>query len=369
MVRTAGRLAFLLFTVGWGAFLYGACSKRERPGGMRSQSDTVSASTSSGFVSDGANICGNEFHDAQTTYPLIYFVLDRSGSMLEVDDGVTRYEKVRTATLDMVNSLGALVRVGLTLFPSPDAGAGSECLAGEEVFPPTVHPGSNFDNVLDLAPLGGTPIAATLEYVRPRLLEHPQPRVVILATDGGPNCNESTTCTAANCIINIAGECPAGENCCEPPEGTWGNCLDRLPTLEAIQAIADEGTPVYVVGIPGSEFFASVLNQMALYGGVPVEDAVQYYYRVDDLDALGAVFKGIASELVSCEFDLSDPPETQDLTNVYFDGEVVVQDPEQGWIWVDGDTIELVGAACASLKDGQVVEVQIVSGCPTVTPQ
>ncbi len=367
-MRIAGRLAFLLMTACWGGVLYGACSKHERKDHTNPRT-TTAASTTSGFVGDGANICGNEFHDALTTYPLIYLVLDRSGSMLDLDDGVTRYEKVRLATLDLVNSLGALVRVGLTLFPSPDAGMGTECMAGEEVFPPTVAPGSSFDNALDTAPLGGTPIAATLENVRPLLLQHPQPRVVILATDGGPNCNADATCPASNCIINIVGECPANTNCCEPPEGTWQNCLDRLPTLEAIQAIADEGTPVYVVGIPGSEFFAGVLNQMALWGGVPVEGEAQYYYRVDDLDSLGEVFKGIASKLVSCEFDLTDPPEQPDQTNVYFDGEVVPQDPQDGWIWADEDTIWLTGAACAALKDGQVVEVQIVSGCPTVTPQ
>lgn len=366
-MRIAGRLAVVLMTVGWGGVLYGACSKHERKDSPSRPTSTAS-STTGGFTTDGANICGNEFHDALTTYPLIYLVLDRSGSMLDLDDGVTRYEKVRIATLDLVSSLGALVRVGLTLFPSPDAGAGTECMGGVEVYPPTVNPGSNFDNALDTQPLGGTPVAATLQNIRPLLLQHPQPRVVILATDGGPNCN-NIECDEANCIPNIVGDCPLAGNCCEPPNGTWQNCLDRLPTLDAIQAIVDEGTPVYVVGIPGSEFFASVLNQMALWGSVPVEGQAQYYYRVDDLDSLGEVFKGIASELVSCEFDLSDPPETQDQTNVYFDGEVVPLDPENGWVWVDEDTIELVGGACATLKDGQVVEVQIVSGCPTVTPK
>ncbi|NUO51725.1 MAG: VWA domain-containing protein [Polyangiaceae bacterium] len=366
-MRNAGRLAILLLTAGWGGVLYGACSRHERKDHANPTTSTV-ASTTSGFMSDGANICGNEFHDAQTTYPLIYLVLDRSGSMLDLDDGVTRYEKVRQATLDLVNSLGTLVRVGLTLFPAPAAAIGSECLAGEEVFPPTVNPGSNFDDALDTQPLGGTPVAATLENIRPLLLQHPQPRVVILATDGGPNCN-NVECTEANCIPNIVGDCPLAGNCCEPPEGSWLNCLDRLPTLDAIEAIVDEGTPVYVVGIPGSEFFGNVLNQMALYGKVPVEGEAQYYYRVDDLDTLGEVFKGIAAELVSCEFDMSDPPETQDLTNVYFDGEVVPLDPENGWFWVDDNTVKLVGAACATLKDGQVAEVQIVSGCPTVTPQ
>jgi hypothetical protein len=352
----------------WFGVLYAACHRGDPEGTGGSDADSANATTTTGFSSDGADICGNEYHDALSKYPLIYFVLDRSGSMSDLEDGVTRYEKVRLATLELVDSLGALVRVGLTLYPSPNAGLGSECLAGEEVYSPKVNPGSQFENALDVEPIGGTPTAATLQAVRPHLSNQPAPKVVILATDGAPNCNSALTCGADSCIVNIAGQCPIA-NCCEPPEGVVENCLDYAATLDAIDALVAEGTNVYVVGIPGSELFGTALNGMALHGNVPLTNADQYYYKVDDLDGLAEVFKGIARELVSCTFDLTDPPEEQGLTNVYFDGNVVYLDPENGWTWVDGDTVELVGAACESLKDGQVEQVQIVSGCPTETPK
>ncbi len=361
------RVALLLSAGAWAAALHGACGSRETDGGG-GRAAVAAATTGTGFVSDGAHICGNEFHDALTKYPLIYLVLDRSGSMQAVEDGATRYEKVRLATLDFVDTLGALVRVGVTIFPAEAAGPGSECLAGTEVYSPKVDPGAAFAAAIDTDPWGGTPTAATLQYVRPKLASQPAPKVVILATDGGPNCNSSATCTAAECVVNLAGECPAGVNCCQPPDGFVENCLDRVPTLDAIEALAAEGTPVYVVGIPGSQPFATVLNQMALAGGVPLAGAAQYYYRVDDLDGLAEVFKGIASDLVSCTFDLTDAPAEQGLTNVYVNGEVLVQDPVNGWVWLDADTIELVGAACDQLKSGAVEQVQIVSGCPTETP-
>jgi hypothetical protein len=359
----------LLACAGWGGVLYGACGSRERPGNETGASSATVGATTGGFVSDGAHLCGNELHDALTEHPLIYLVIDRSGSMLALDEGETRYEKVRLATLELVDSLGALVRVGLTVFPAPEADQGNECLPGKEVFAPEVNPGAGFEDAIDQDPFGGTPIAATLQALRPKLMAEAQPRVILLATDGGPNCNAGASCGPSECIINIEGECPPNENCCEPPEGLVENCLDRQPTVDAIIALENEGTPVYVIGIPGSELFSVVLDQMALYGGVPLENQPQYYYRVDDLDQLGQTFKDIARELVSCTFDLADPPATQGLTNVYLDDQVVPLDPENGWVWVDEDTVELVGAACEALKDGQIESVQIVSGCPTETPQ
>jgi len=368
--RVRQRLAFLSLCAVWAAVLWGACSSPERSGvGGGVQSGSVASSSASGFVSDGASICGSEYHNALTKYPLLYFVIDRSGSMSDLEGGVSRYEKVRLATLDLVNTLGALVRVGVTLFPSPDAGPGTECLPGEEVFSPKVNPGSAFEDAIDSFPLGGTPIASTLQAVRPKLASQPSPKVVILATDGGPNCNSQLSCDASQCMINIAGECPPSTNCCAPPEGLVENCLDHQATAAAIDALVAEGTNVYVIGIPGSELFGTVLDQMAVHGGVPVSGMPEYYYRVDDLDGLADVFKEIARELVSCTFDLADPPEDQGLTNVYFDGEVVFLDPVDGWTWVDADTVELVGAACETLKSGAVEQVQIVSGCPSVAPQ
>ena len=231
--------------------------------------------------------------------------------------------------------------------------------------------GSGFTNAIDQGTFGGTPISSTLEALAPALESEASPKVVILATDGAPNCNPAVTCDADECMVNIFGECPPEiDNCCDPGVGgTVLNCVDRSATVLAVQAIANAGTDVYVVGIPGTEQFAAVLDQMAIVGGVPQEGQDTFYYRVDDLDALAGVFKEIASALVSCTYDLADPPREPGKTNVYFDEEVVLSDPENGWVWVDSDTIELLGAACEELKSGSVKLVQIVSGCPTATPK
>jgi len=329
-------------------------------------------STSTGFVDTDPAVCGDEEHPVSQQNPTVYFVLDRSGSMDEpVGGGQTRWTRVRGAVFDMVDALGALVRVGAAVYPNKTADEQSPCLAGDEVYAPKLNPGSAFTNTLGaIKPFGGTPTSSTLEAVRARLADIPSPKAVILATDGAPNCNPNTSCGIEQCLPNVVGGCPiAPASCCAPPEGLPENCIDGAASLDAVAGLASDGVPVYVVGIPGTTQFATLLNQWALAGGTPQSTGDTLYFKVDALDELAGVFKSIAGSLVSCRFDLGAPPEGPGLTNLYFDGAVVFQDAENGWIWVDGDTIEVVGDACAELKNGGVSKVQIVSGCPTQTPE
>ena len=60
------------------------------------------------------------------------------------------------------------------------------------------------------------------------------------------------------------------------------------------------------------------------------------------------------------------PPPMPGDTNVYLDSSVLPYGAADGWTWKDPTTVELHGAACDELKTGQVKQVQIVSGCPTV---
>jgi hypothetical protein len=122
-----------------------------------------------------------------------------------------------------------------------------------------------------------------------------------------------------------------------------------------------------VVGIPGSNLYTSVLNDMAVAGGAAQQGSPSYY-RVDDLTTLTQTFQNIASAFISCDYVLQNAPADMDHTNVYFDGNVVLEDPIDGWVWKGPAEIELVGAACAALKSGKVKEVRILSGCPTQKP-
>jgi hypothetical protein len=195
--------------------------------------------------------------------------------------------------------------------------------------------------------------------------------VVLLLTDGGPNCNAAASCEASECMPNIEGDCLPSENCCAVghPLGGPELCVDRSASVAAVEAIADAGVPVYVIGIPGSATYSAVLDEMAEAGGTARAGAQAKYHRVDDLAVIEQVFRDIATENVTCELQLQDPPEQQGYTNVYLDCQLVALDESNGWTWEGEDKVVLHGEACAALKAGNVYQVKVVSGCPTEDPR
>jgi hypothetical protein len=319
-------------------------------------------------AADAGGLCGNEVHKIVTDPPNVYFVLDRSGSMATPASGGTRYSVVQNAAAQLVKKLALLIKPGATVFP----GNGDQCAPGLEVFAPTFDKPSAFASATgSVVPLGGTPTAATLSALLPKLTSLPGKTVVVLATDGGPNCNADAACDASGCMENIEGCspgdtcCAQGQNCCAAtgPAGPL-NCVDHDPAVQAVAALAAAGIKVYVIGIPGSQYYEKVLADMALAGGASVP-AYPFYYKVDDLATIYGVLASAAGSAIPCDFQLADAPADPNLTNVYFGTQVVAQDPVDGWTWSALDAISLHGKSCNALHAGQVSQVQIVSGCPT----
>src|SRR4051794_40524294 len=69
---------------------------------------------------DAEGLCGNVFLPALGDPPNIYFVIDRSGSMQELVDGLEKYASVAKAAVDAVRRIGAKANFGAAVFPSPD---------------------------------------------------------------------------------------------------------------------------------------------------------------------------------------------------------------------------------------------------------
>jgi hypothetical protein len=387
--RGAGRFVASAVVVGsfglfgWGALAAGCDSPSERlpPRPMIGGSDGgggFQGGTGGGPPDpDAGGYCGNELHEAVLAAPNLYFVVDASGSMGTLEAGETRYHAVRVAIVDLARNLGPLVKVGAALLPRHGAGADS-CEAGEEVFP--VQQGDPITGVdgpttiglwqsLGTVPEGGTPISATLEALRPTLEALEGETHVVIATDGGPNCNGAATCGAEACMLNIDGECDdPSVNCCAPDLGGPTFCVDQPATVSAIAALAVSGIGVHVVGIPGSETYADVLDAMAIAGG-STKQASPFYDAVGELGALGGVLAEIAKLAVTCEFELVDPPSEVGMTNVYLDEQILPYNDPDGWVWKPPWTVRLLGEACDRLKSGKVAKVQIVSGCPTEEPK
>ncbi|APR83408.1 putative secreted protein [Minicystis rosea] len=316
---------------------------------------------------DAAGICQNTTHKLVIDPPTVYFVLDRSGSMAApAPGGGTRYSAVQNAAADLVKSLQVFIRAGAAVFP----GSADSCAAGAEVFPPSYLNASGFRSATkNVVPNGGTPTAPTLTALLPKITALPGKKVLVLATDGAPNCNENATCQADECTVNIDG-CPPSEACCTQQQGCCtpslagqGNCVDHKASVDAVAAFKAAGIKVYVIGIPGSQAYEKVLADMAIAGGAAVP-AYPFYYKVDDLSTISSVLGAAAGSVISCDFKLEDAPEDPTLTSVYLDKTLLPQDPKDGWTWSAPDAITLNGAACANLHAGKVGQVQIVSECP-----
>lgn len=338
---------------------------------------------------DAGGLCGNEIIPTLSEPPNLYFVIDRSGSMADVVDGTSKYTSLRVAVTDLVRKIGSRARIGATLFPKFDEN--ESCLSGEEVFPTTLGDPltyldsgkdgpitSAFAQAINRTPHGGTPTGATLEALFPTLTKLEGKTYVIVATDGGPNCNPKAQCSALTCIPNIE-QLPAcqdnSRNCCTPDRYGPINCLDSTRTLHAVERLAEAGIKTYVIGLPGAsgdpgtEIYAWLLDQMAVLGQTAREGTPKYF-AVNHMGELREVLESIGAEIIAtCDFTLAEAPEDPYLVNVYLDREVVPQDPKNGWDWTSPTSLSLRGEACDKVMSGGVIQVQIVVGCPTEKPR
>ncbi|MGC4068355.1 MAG: VWA domain-containing protein, partial [Polyangiaceae bacterium] len=294
---------------------------------------------------------------------------------------------------DVLFAMGHRVAYGAALFP--ERGNTEDCSPGRSI--DEVRAGDSVTyarNDLDgphlaalmkvlngYRPEGSTPTSGTLEALMPMLLALKGDTAVILTTDGAPNCNGEASCDASSCIANIEGalqfngkRCDATVNCCAPT-GDYGpySCIDEAATLAPLDTLLEHGIRTYVVGLPGTEAYTSVLNRLARAGGTarsPTSLSDPEYYRVEDSAALVAALKTITSGLaIDCTVVLDAAVPEWSKVNVYFDNGIVRMNEKDGWRRVDDKTLELVGSSCTALKSGDVFQVQIVSGCPTETIQ
>ena len=301
----------------------------------------------------GAHTFGGE---EATIPPRILLVVDKSGSM--EDDAVgysgSKWQGAREAISAVVSSQGDDVEFGLMLYPDGDA-YNDVCNEGSV----EVSVGANrADDIIDTLdwtwPGGGTPTASTLVEAKDALTglgSEGGNRVAILFTDGGPNCNANLNPNTCECTL--PGQCEDARN-----------CLDRSGTIASAEALNDAGFAVFVVGIPGSENFTDVLNDLAVAGGTALSGSTKYY-EADDQNALAQSLEAITNRVATCRFDLPYAPDP-DSISVRRGMSYIPRDSSRtfGWDLVDADTVELFGASCDNAVAAQA-EI-IIDACPAV---
>jgi len=324
-------------------------------------------------------VCSGAPITATAPIPNLYLVLDTSQSM-SLD---SKWSTVRSVVAAMMDQVGPRARFGVTVFPTS---ADNGCGTGTQVLSLRLGDNTGATSAAFLAatnfdPVGGTPTAATLEALKPTLETFSGVTYVILATDGGPNCNPDLTCNVDQCTVNLEGEypqCPVGGpfNCCDPNNDTVQQsvtgptgCLDGTSTVQAASDLRALGVRTFVIGIPGSGPYGGILDSVATAGGT-ARSTEPFYYSVDTADTsqLESAIESVTLQTLSCAFTLDHAPSDPGEVNVYVGGVILAQNAgggANGWT-LEGTTLTLLGSTCVGLEAQPNTPVTVLEGCPTV---
>ncbi len=312
----------------------------------------------------------------------VIFVIDRSGSMdaaleAEVGDGgrsPSRWNSLADALrvsiageVETRLSMGALVfpRVPVVERPSFEESCNTNPLLPEDRVLPAFNNSSAILRIFQRTrPRGSTPTYSAIvragDILRDEAARDPdrsRARYIILATDGGPNCNEMLD--PANCVCAV--EDPLGRDVCRDNPGLarWF-CLDRDRVVDHVGQLAREGFYTYVVGLdnPSETAMIETLNAVAVAGQRPNPVGDFRYYSIRRVDQLFATFRDIATTIARCAFVTPSRPDDPNNLRVEIGGLTVPRDRahQNGWDWTNQDygEITLYGAACTRAVDRPV---------------
>jgi hypothetical protein len=314
---------------------------------------------------DGIQGCDPKAFTLQQSPPAeVYLVVDRSGSMKELgaNPALTKWQELNAAVEPVLTQFQGAINFGLLTYPT-DAKCG---VTGPQVKFGPHNRGAIMTHLSAQTPAGGTPTAAGLNNASDSLRAlgtTGAQKLVILATDGGPNCNYFLS-ASPSCTCGLAN----AQYCCTnyPQSCSNENCLDDAHVLQVITNLRTAGIDTVVVGLAGSGTYAPLLDQMALAGGRPNSGTTSYYATTNQAE-LQAALQAIAVSVISCEIDLHEAPEIPDGVKVYMDGVEVPRDTSHqlGWDYTDAThlKIKLFGASCQKLQDGQKHEVIATFPC------
>jgi len=311
-----------------------ACSPRVVPGGP----DSGGGGDDGG---GGGDACPAVHFMAMKTTPSIALLIDRSGSMDNDIGGISRYNAIKNALVDgtngVVTKLQAEAYFGASLFSSDDP-----CPRLYSV-PRALNDRNSIASLINSQnPSGNTPTGPSIDQVVADFAANPPPTgsppAIVLATDGLPN-----TCTNGN-------------------DTTTGKML----SVAAAKAAYSAGIRLFILGV-GTGIADQHLQDMANAGaGVQTGQPNAPYYLANSPQQLTDAFAQIIGGVVSCDLMISgnvDPATAQDGT-VTLNGMMLIYGTD--WTLVNGNTIELLGAACTTFKNSANPVVDAAFPCGSI---
>jgi hypothetical protein len=313
--------------------------------------------TNGGSSNPDAN-CGAITSEATMLPPDILIVQDKSGSMAESPDGScmqncgnnSKWTQVTTALNTVIGMTDTTVNWGLKFF-SDNGTCGAAAAPGVGVKTGNANAISTL--IGRTSPSGNTPTRAAIESGASYLmgLTDPNPKYLLLATDGLPNCPVGCeTMSRPNTM------CTMTDN---PTE-------DQAVATAVANALA-AGFPTFVVGV-GMTGADATLNAVAQAGGVPQTGGSTSFYQVTDTASLVSVLNTILGKVATCTFSLPANPNantSRDYIDVFGDGTKIAQDPTNGWDYTDANhnAIQLHGSTCDAVMNNTIMKVTITFRC------
>ncbi|AFE08300.1 adventurous gliding motility protein CglB [Corallococcus coralloides DSM 2259] len=318
----------------------------------------------------------------------------------------TRWSELQGAMGPFLAESGKLVRFGLTTYPEPPpikpppqnntvpelcapASAAPGSLSVRAAVPFDLDSDAELQDYASLVndklqgipnagadrPRGGTPTSASLEFVGTQLRANSEDRdqIIILLTDGLPNCNEGNpydgTSAECRCTLETPSLCVN-----EFSPYFHRGCLDKNASVTAVSTLKANKISTIVIGF-GAETSAgdgpSVLNEMARAGGfartckasidcgegdtcdVSTGFCGRSFYQAGNREELASALKSISEAIQPGEpcftpLEQSQLPSDEKLIVVYIDGERTLAGPDT-WSLESGG-VRFTGSACTKLE-------------------
>jgi len=300
--------------------------------------------------------CGMQTSSTAKAPTDVLLVLDRSGSMnfsiaedcccssaceqavkikmcANTSSCTERWPALTSAVDTTVKSTSG-INWGLKLFST--RGAADSCSVSNGVEVATNGGAAAVESAIAAAsPLGSTPtakgITAATAYLQ--TVNDGNNRVLLLATDGEPNCKLRASDPSTS---------------------------DVDGTVAALQTALAAGFRAYVIGIGPS---VGNLDNFARAGGT------DHYYPATSAADLVSALAAISKAVSSCTFTMSQSPPDPNNVAVYLDGKLIAQDPANGWSFgATSLTVMLNGNACDAITSGSASKVQVLFGCAGQAP-